>query len=198
MSETPRIEVTVAAPVDEVWDALRDKEKIRHWHGWDADGLEQEIDLIYFSEARVDGRTLTLKEGGDRFELTPDGTGTKITLTRAAKGVMPEWDEYYDEITEGWITFLHQLKFALERHPGQPRRTLFQAGEGKVPFSIDGDTFFRSDNQLGVVVPEWGDGLLVTGYNPAKDQFMAVLTTYGFSDDELAALAAKHGLTLTP
>jgi uncharacterized protein YndB with AHSA1/START domain len=29
----PRIEVTIAAPVDVVWDALRDKDKIRHWLG---------------------------------------------------------------------------------------------------------------------------------------------------------------------
>ncbi|HEX4704572.1 MAG TPA: SRPBCC domain-containing protein [Pseudonocardiaceae bacterium] len=194
MNETPRIEVTVAAPVDEVWDALRDKEKIRHWHGWETDGLDQEIDLIYFSEAEENGRTLTLKEGGDSFELTPDDTGTRITLTRAAKGARPEWDEYYDEITEGWITFLHQLKFALERHPGQPRRTLFSSGQGKAPVSIDGETFFRSDNQVGVVVPEWGDGLLVTGYNQARDQFMVVVTTYGLDDAALHQVAEKHGL----
>ena len=31
-----RIEITVAAPVDEVWQSFRDKEKVFHWHGWDA------------------------------------------------------------------------------------------------------------------------------------------------------------------
>ncbi|GLZ36037.1 hypothetical protein Lesp02_82240 [Lentzea sp. NBRC 105346] len=199
MSETPRIEVTVAAPVETVWEALRDKEKIRHWHGWETDGLDEEIDLIYFAHAHEDGHTLSLKEGGgDTFELTEVPEGTRVVLTRAARGVLPEWDEYYDDITEGWITFLHQLKFALERHPGEARRTLFYGGPGKVPFSVDGETWFRSENQHGVVVPSWGDGLLVTGYNPARDQSMAVFTTYGLSDAELESIAAKYGLTLTP
>ncbi len=56
--QTPQIVVTVAAPVEAVWDALRDKEKIRHWHGWEFDGpqggLEQEIDLIYFTDVTED------------------------------------------------------------------------------------------------------------------------------------------------
>ena len=52
--ETPRIVVTVAAPAEAVWDALRNKDKIRHWHGWEYEGtqggLEEEIDLIYFTK----------------------------------------------------------------------------------------------------------------------------------------------------
>lgn len=122
--DTPRIEVTVAAPVDVVWNALRDREKIRHWHGWDYEGLEQEIDLIFYTEHTEDARARTLElHGGDRFELQPDGDGTRITLTRSAPGGDPEWDAYYDDITQGWITFLHQLKFLLERRPDAPRRT---------------------------------------------------------------------------
>ncbi|TWP52018.1 SRPBCC domain-containing protein [Lentzea tibetensis] len=199
MSETPRIEVTVAAPVEDVWDAMRNKEKIRHWHGWEDPTLEQEIDVIYFSDFSEDGHTLTLNGGGGgTFELTPDGDGTRLTMTRAPRGVSPEWDAYYDDITEGWTTFLHQLKFALERHPGEKRRTLFHMGQGLVPFTVPGETFFKSANQHGVVVPEWGDGLLITGYNAEKDQSMAVLTIYGFSDAELEALAGKYGLTVVP
>ena len=34
MSEPVRIEVTVAAPVEEVWRALRDPAQLRRWHGW--------------------------------------------------------------------------------------------------------------------------------------------------------------------
>jgi len=64
----PRIEVTIAAPADVVWDALRDKDKIRHWHGWDYDGLDGEIDLIFFTETLQDAsaRTLRLHGGGPR------------------------------------------------------------------------------------------------------------------------------------
>src|SRR6185312_871826 len=64
----PRIEVTIAALVDVVRDALRDKDKIRHWHGWDYDGLDGEIDLIFFTETLEDAsaRTLRLHGGGPR------------------------------------------------------------------------------------------------------------------------------------
>lgn len=79
----PRIEVTIAAPVDVVWDALRSKDKIRHWMGWDYEGLPGEIDLIFFTDTveNASARTLTL-HGGDEFRLEPHGEGTRVTLTR--------------------------------------------------------------------------------------------------------------------
>ncbi|HKN53523.1 MAG TPA: SRPBCC domain-containing protein [Amycolatopsis sp.] len=197
MSDEVKLEVTVAAPAEDVRKALRDKEKIRHWFGWDYEGLDQEIDMVFFSEVTEKGHTLSL-HGGDLFELEPDGDGTRITLTRAPRGTSPEWDAYYDDITEGWITFLQQLKFALERHPGEPRRTVFHAGAGPAPdFGVSGETWFKSENQLGVVVPEWGDGLLIVGYNAAKDQSMAVLTTYGLDDDAFRVLHERWN-TATP
>ena len=135
--KTPHIEVTIASPPDAVWHALRDKDTIRQWHGWHASELDSEIDLIYFTGMTEDpaGRVLTLKNG-DRFTLTPDGGGTRLTMTRAPLGANPEWDAYYDDITEGWISFLHQLKFALERQPGVARRTLFFSHHGKDSGSI--------------------------------------------------------------
>ena len=125
----PQIVVTISAPVDEVWDALRSRDKIRHWMGWEYDGLDGEIDLIFFTDTVEDSsaRTLTL-HGGDEFRLEPDGAGTRVTLTRAAHGDNPDWDAYYDDITEGWVTFLQQLRFAVERHPGAARRTLSFVG----------------------------------------------------------------------
>jgi uncharacterized protein YndB with AHSA1/START domain len=50
----PQIQVTIAAPADAVWDALRDKDKIRHWLGWDYDGLDGEIDLFFFTGTAED------------------------------------------------------------------------------------------------------------------------------------------------
>jgi hypothetical protein len=80
----PRIEVTIAAPVDVVWDALRDKDKIRHWLGWDYDGLGGEIDLIFFTETveEASARTLRLHDG-DEFRLESHGEATRVTLTHA-------------------------------------------------------------------------------------------------------------------
>ncbi|MEU4195105.1 hypothetical protein AB0E69_24610 [Kribbella sp. NPDC026611] len=204
-----KIVVTVAAPVEAVWDALRDREKIRHWHGWEYEGgLEQEIDLIYFTDVTEDGTTLTLGNG-DTFVVEPAGGGSKITLTRAPIGTNPEWDAYYDDITEGWITFLHQLVFFIERHPGDERHTLFYSGTGALnpitELGLPADTvdligepvktevWYTSEHQLGVTVDAWGNGLLVLSHLPPSDAkpegaSMAILSVYGSTDlDELAA-----------
>ncbi|KOV88307.1 SRPBCC domain-containing protein [Nocardia sp. NRRL S-836] len=180
--EGVRIEITIAAPVEEVWQSFRDKDKLRHWHGWDLPELDAEIDQIYFQNAQEDGTTLVV-HGHDTFALSPVDGGTRVVCTRAPKGTSPEWDDYYDDITEGWITFLHQLKFAHEYHPGEARRTLFWPAE--VDLGVSGEVFFTSPHQRGVVVAEWGPGLVVSS---AK---MTVVTTYGFSDSELAALRRK-------
>jgi len=214
--ETPRIEVTVAAPVEAVWDALRDKEKIRHWHGWEYEGteggLDQEIDLIFFSAFTEDAEAHTLElQGGDLFRVEPHEGGSKLTLTRAPHGDDPEWDAYYDDITEGWTTFMNQLRFSLERHPGEPRRTLFYSGAGDrssspadqlgIPRLPDGaqyelelvgeqatgQVWFRSENQVGLTVDGWGDGLLSLSHIVDSDKkpngaAMAVLTLYGVDD----------------
>ncbi|HEY0447939.1 hypothetical protein [Actinophytocola sp.] len=214
----PRIEVTVAAPVDTVWHALRDKETIRHWHGWDYDGLDDEIDLIYFTEITEDASARTLDvQGGDVIRLEADGDATRVALTRAPRGSNPDWDAYYAEITEGWITFLHQLRFAVERQPGAARRTLFFAGSNESGRSVvgelglpagptvetsllgehaKGEVWFRSEHQLGITVDAWGDGLLVvSSAGPTEDRpdgtAMAILSTYGLDDARFAELKER-------
>jgi uncharacterized protein YndB with AHSA1/START domain len=213
--EPPRIEVTIAAPVDTVWHALRDKETIRHWHGWEFEGLDDEIDLIYFNHFTEDpeARTLSVQEGDlIRLEPSPDGTGTRVTLTRAPRGVNPDWDAYYGDITEGWITFLHQLRFAVERQPGTPRRTVFLNSHNKSGRDLEKDlgletgklvgedvrteVWYRAEHQLGVTVDAWGDGLLVIAScapTEAKPDgvAMAILSTYGLTDDQLADLTTR-------
>jgi uncharacterized protein YndB with AHSA1/START domain len=214
--ERPRIVVTVAAPVEAVWNALRDKEKIRHWHGWEyvgtEGGLDEEIDLIYFTRVTADEESATLTlEDGDQFVVEPVEGGSRITLTRAAYGDNPEWDAYYDDVTEGWITFLQQLRFALEHHPGETRRTLFYSGTGDrspivelgiqvqsagTPYELDligaqakGEVWFASEHQIGLTVDSWGNGLLVLSHIPPSEKkpdgaSMAILTLYGDMDRE--------------
>lgn len=193
----PIIEVTVAAPVEAVWDALRDPKKIRHWHGWDFEengGLDGEIDLIYQQNFVADEATHTLNvQGGDVFELEAHEGGTRIRLTRAPHGADPNWEQYYDDITEGWITFLHQLRFRLERQPDRDRRTVFHAATGQAGSPVDllgltevarsapgaafrlplagqditGTLWFRSAHQVGLTVDQWGEGLLVLSHTAA-------------------------------
>jgi len=213
-----RIEVTVAAPVDTVWQALRDKETIRQWHGWDYDGLDDEIDLIYFTDVGADADAHTLSvQGGDLVRLASDGAGTRVTLTRAPRGSNPDWDAYYTDITEGWVTFLHQLKFAIERKAGAARQTLYFAGSNEsgldvvdelglpggptvemslVGEDVKGEAWFRSAHQYGVTVDAWGDGLLVvSSLAPSADKpegaAMAILSTYGLDDARLAEIRER-------
>ncbi|MEU8222166.1 hypothetical protein [Kribbella sp. NPDC048915] len=204
-----KIVVTAAAPVEAVWDALRSKDKIRHWHGWEYEGpqggLEEEIDLIYFTEFTEDGTTLRLGSG-DEFVLEAVDGGCRITLTRAPLDPDSEWAAYYDDVTESWITFLNQLRFAVERHSGEPRHTLFYSGTGALsPIEAlgvpDGDSFeldlvgeqlkcdvwYRSAHQLGLAVDAWGNGLLVLSHIPPGEQkpagaSMAILSLYGATD----------------
>jgi hypothetical protein len=193
-----------------VWRALREPAQIRHWHGWDDPGLDAEIQLIYLDEDKITvseaDRVLEV-QGGDRFELTDLGDATRVRLTRAPRGSNPEWDAYYDDITEGWITFVQQLRFALERHAGEPRRTLFFSGipralnappitelkPADAPSPITGGEWFRSERQVGYTVDEWGDGLLVLGDAPPSPSkpdggAMTVLSTYGLDEDAFEAL----------
>ena len=194
-TEPPVVVVIVAAPVDVVWNALRDRDVLRQWHGWHYEGLEDEIDQIFFQGVVEDDEQHRLAlGGGDLVELVPDGDRTVVRLTRPPVDDGSEWAAFYDDITEGWTTFLQQLRFAVEEHPGQVRRTLFFAGGGAVPDPaalVTGPQWFRAANQTGTRVPAWGDGLLVTAYNPGKDAAMAVLTTYGLDDDSLARLETQ-------
>jgi uncharacterized protein YndB with AHSA1/START domain len=220
-----RIEITIAAPADTVWHALRDKETIRHWHGWDYDGLDNEIDVIYFTDVAADGDARTLGfQGGDVIRVeagdsgdSSGGDSTRVTLTRAPRGSNPDWDAYYTDITEGWITFLHQLRFAVERRPGAARRTLFFAGSNEsgldvaaelglpegptvdatlVGEHVKGEVWFRSAHQTGITVDAWGDGLLVVssvapGAEKPDGAAMAVLSTYGLDDARRAELRER-------
>lgn len=197
-SERVLIEVTLPAPIDDVWRAMRDPDEIRRWFGWDYDGLDDEIRLI-FDDASVDAsetdHTLSW-EHGDRFELRTDGEQTLLRVTRAAPAGGASWEDVYDDISEGWITFVQQLRFMLDRHPGQDRRTLYLDGHAVdvdafpveaalqltgaaalapgSPYDaraatgdhLTGEVWFRTAHQFGLTVERFGNGLLVIGDPP--------------------------------
>jgi len=227
-SETvPVIEVTVTAPIGDVWRALRDRDVLRNWHGWDytapdgTDALDAEISVIYFNDAVIEEPPTRLSLGMDVFDLAESDRGVRVRITRAPRGANSDWDAYYDDITEGWTTFLHQLKWALERHPGQTRVTHFTAGTPHRPgpivphlglaeiagrpvgsdyavtlpmgVEVSGTVFFRTEHQLGLIVTEWGDGLLEVADSPPAEHrpeagSAAILSTYGLPESDLADL----------
>ena len=199
-NEPVRIEVTVDAPAAEIWASLRDPARIRRWHGWEYDQLDEEIRMIFLDDVTADEDTLTLvAAGGDRFELQPSGHRTRVILTRAEGAGAADTGE--DDVTEGWLIFLHQLKFLHERQPDDVRRTLFFAGHGDpgalprllhtVPADV-GPTWYSTGHHQGVVLPDLGPGLLITVGKPSvTDQAgrstvdaMAVVTMYGLLNGE--------------
>jgi uncharacterized protein YndB with AHSA1/START domain len=199
------VETTIAAPFATVWAALRDPAAIRRWHGWEYDeqgGLDGEIDVIYFQGVEADeaAGTLTIADGS-RFELEDRGAETVVRVTLPAPA--ESWDDVYHDVREGWTTFVHQLRFALEEHPGEERRTLVVRGDAPLAVELDfdrhvtttrwgerltGRVAFRTAHQLGLAADEYGPGLLVAHHGR-----MTVVTAYGLGDDAFAALASRWG-----
>jgi Polyketide cyclase / dehydrase and lipid transport len=193
----PQLEVTINAPPEQVWRALRDPELLRRWHGWhtDDDALDEEVRVIYHNESTEDPAGFVLQLGDqDRFSLHPTDGGTVVRVTRPPRTDAGEWAAYYDDITEGWQTFIEQLRFAIERHQLAERRTLHLDGtlrsKGSIiaalglsdvaalppgsPYraaiptgeELTGQVWARRVHQLAVTVDGYGDGLLILAEQP--------------------------------
>jgi hypothetical protein len=195
MSEAKRqqvlVDITIAAPVETVWQAIRDPEQIRKWFGWDADTLKEEIDFIFLQHASEEpGHALQFGEwegSSTRFELVADGAKTRFRIVQS--GNAPgNWDDVYEDVTQGWVTFAQQMRLALEQHAGAERRTIFLSGAAKAGVGepsaalglstkgsvgsgyeaqlatgemASGQIWHRTNFQTGYTVGHWGDGLLV-------------------------------------
>ncbi len=189
------VEVTVPAPADIVWAALRDPQQIKQWFGWDADTLKDEIDFIFITHAEADeaARTVTFVGVNDRYEVEARGDASVVRVVRSAPAGT-DWSDVFDGMIEGWISFTWQLAFALARHGLKPRRTIFFSGPPRAdrlgrsllgldaapaagepwagpigPDASTGEVWFTARHQLGVTVDAWGDGLLVVVDQPPND-----------------------------
>jgi hypothetical protein len=183
MSDPVVVEVTVAAPADVVWHALRDSREIRRWFGWEYDGIEEEIDEIFLSDVSASEEERWLDtHGGGRFELEPRGDSTIVRITRAAPAGQAGWEDIYDEVNEGWLAFVQQLRFVLERHRGEDRRA-FSAPRRPAVEPDGGEEWYRSRHQTGVVLED-GAALVVL----MRDR--VILSTYGLDEAEFERLRA--------
>lgn len=198
MTDEPvRIEVTMPRPIAEVWPAFRDPALIRRWHGWDYDDLDAEIRQIFTEGTIASEEDHTLHIGGHLFALEERGAQTVVRVTRTTPldTEAMDWDAYYDDIDEGWLSFLQQLRFALTYQWDQDRHTVHLGGEATAsqPVAVadalgfgdaaalapgeryacvvageklEGEVWFRSEHQLGMTVDAWGPGLLLLAEAP--------------------------------
>jgi hypothetical protein len=193
---TNNLSVVINADAPQVWIMLREPAKVAQWHGWETDELAAEINEIYFGKDVVEApdHTSLTTNGGDVFDLKPVPGGTQVSVTRAALDHNSEWAAWDEDITQGWLTFLQQLRFALEHHPHGSRHTLcfeVPGGHGSAienlglsdvpkpgePYQltlatgeeISGKVWYRSNHQVGLTVhgyAEHGDGLLIVADQP--------------------------------
>lgn len=194
------VEVTVSAPIAAVWTSLREPELIKLWHGWECDQLDEEVAQIYLNGVVSDDENHVLSiDGGDRFELIERGDETLVRIVRPTCSPDEEGSEFYDDITQGWISFLQQLRFMHEMHPGRQRRTLFFSDRGdpsavatlmlETPRQL-GQRWFSTDQQNGMMLPDLGPGLLITAVKDAVigeegasvADSMAIITVYGLDE----------------
>ena len=179
-------ELTLPAQPDQVWRHLREPALISRWLGWNYDGLGHEIDVIFLQEVRVDDRAHVLEFGdgiddGDRIELEDLGVETVLRITRGAPV------DGYDDIAEGWITFAHQLRFAVERGGRAERRTLHLTAPEAVPGAaalaaeLPGAPWYRTEHQAGIVTK---DGLLAVWEKPPSGSAAMTLSSFGGPIDE--------------
>lgn len=182
MSDPVIVDIAIDAPTDAVWRALREPTEIHRWHGWDYDGLAAEIKAIYIDEVTASEEDLTLDTGAGVFHLETRDGGTLLRATREAPDGHDSWDGLYDEINEGWLSFSQQLRYYLERHPGEDRRTAVLDAEIQAP---DGEPWFDSANQRGVLVGEHSLVILT--------RERTILSSYGLDEAAFADLQASLG-----
>lgn len=180
MTDVTVAEVEIAAPADAVWRALRDPAQIRQWHGWEFDGLDGEISMIYLVDVTVSAESRTLDtHSGWRIELEDRGAATVVHVVRG-DAVAEQLAEVADSVDSGWKTFAEQLRFYLERHPGELRRTVTVDRELPLPA---GERWYATDRQAGVVRD---DGALVVVADGRT-----IASVYGVDDAAVEQLRAS-------
>jgi hypothetical protein len=182
MDKPFHVEVTVDAPRDVVWRALTEPEQIRHWFGWDYDGLDEEIELIFVKDAELHPpHRIVLEPDSD---ITLADAGDNRTVIRAVKSgdlAAAEWQDVYGDIEEGWITFFNQLRHRLERHPDARRRMVVRQAPAFPPLA--GEPWHESRFQRGVDA----DGELAIVFGKPSGEQTLLVTTYDLDDDAFAA-----------
>ena len=190
MDKPFRVEVSVDAPRDVVWRALTEPQQVRHWFGWDYDGLDDEIDHIFVKHATLHPPQ-RLDLGPDDGDIVLEELGPNRTLIRATKPgdlTAAEWQDVYGDIEEGWITFFNQLKHRLERHPDSTRRMIVRKAVLAALPELPGEPWHSSRYQRGA---ESDGALAIVFRKPDNGEAMLLVTTYDLDDDAFAEVERR-------
>jgi Activator of Hsp90 ATPase homolog 1-like protein len=201
-----RVEVAIRTPQIEVWRALTEPAQVRRWFGWDYAGLDDEVELMFVTNAKHEPPARILMfEGEDHsaIEVEADGAHTVVRAVYPASLDDVEFDDAYDQIEEGWRAFLLQLRDYLERHPGKRRRTIRLTSEAKpiavlaaVAGEVEGESR-RASPHLSVTTTEsYGQGLVIVDSSEPLDsadsgRVNVTITTYGLDDERFAGLRQR-------
>lgn len=149
------VSITIEAPPEAVWRAISDAEELQRWFPLSAaiePGAGGTVTLAWGPdvagtatiEVWEEGRHLRYVEGpaggeGEAARVAVDyfieGRGETTVLRVVSSGFSADddWAEYIDTIDSGWRYFLFNLKHYLERHPGTPRRMVWERRKISIP-----------------------------------------------------------------
>ena len=131
------VSVDVPVPFDTAWAHLRRPELIRRWYGVDSPDLDDDIRQVFVHDAVVQRPDSGLPMGWLRWhnhDLVEARGGwgtvprTTLVVRRPEHALLASYDGVRDEADERWITWLHQLRFALTRHLGEERHSFAVRG----------------------------------------------------------------------
>jgi uncharacterized protein YndB with AHSA1/START domain len=186
MEKPFRVEVIVDAPRDAVWRAMTEPQQIRHWFGWDSDSLDDEIRVIFVEHATLVPPNRIELSGDGAIELEDLGDRTLIRAIKPGDLDAAEWQDVYGDIEEGWITFFHQLRHRLARHPHSTRRMIVLRGAVDLP-ALPGEPWHESRYQHGADC----DGELAIVFGKPGGETMLLVTTYDLDDAAYSAAEAR-------
>jgi uncharacterized protein YndB with AHSA1/START domain len=184
MDKPFRVEVTVDAPRDVVWRALTEPERIRHWFGWEYDGIEDEIDFIFVQHARLHPPDRIAMSDDGLIELEDLGDRTLIRATKPGDLDAAQWQDVYGDIEEGWLTFFNQLRHRLRYHPDSTRRMIVRKTTLPDLPELPGSPWHASRYQRGA---DFDGALAIVFRKPDSGETMLLVTTYDLDDDAFAA-----------
>ena len=99
------VELIIAAPIDRVWNALRDRQQIGEWFGWQYPGDDQEFDWVAacsHDHARRDPRDHPARRCPiESSSSRTTSTGRSFASSRSAPATDPSWTGIYDDVLRG-------------------------------------------------------------------------------------------------